>query len=388
MPALRTKSNKKFMVLSAIGILMVVDHHTFTALNLFGSYLPYNSFFMPMFMFISGYFNKVDSSTNLGKYILKKLRTLLFPYFLITLIVLGLQFLMNLFKTGETVSYPVTYILERVVTTGAPIMIATPMWFVITLFATLLIYAILKKILGRIWNSYVFLGIFVVLHFLSVYLSKTLDPDTIYWFLLPLKVLFFLPFLELGIIYRDKLEKKHESLPGGAKLGILIGLLLINMARTMYLPLPYDLAFDSIDDLSGFTSPYLVTPLLSSIIGILFWLTLVDIIGKPFYESRFVNYMSCNTFWIMGLHITFFNILNCILMAINENIVELSYFDVEAFRETEWYYWELSPNFKLAYVVIGILGPLGLKLIYDLICSFLSGLFTKKKQAESSGQST
>ena len=45
------------MVLSAIGIFMVVDHHTFTAVNLLGDFIPYNSFFMPMFVFISGYFN-------------------------------------------------------------------------------------------------------------------------------------------------------------------------------------------------------------------------------------------------------------------------------------------------------------------------------------------
>lgn len=76
----RNKSNKKFMVLSAIGILMVVDHHTFTALNLFGDYIPYNSFFMPMFVFISGYFNKVDTSTRLLPYIGKKIRTLLLPF--------------------------------------------------------------------------------------------------------------------------------------------------------------------------------------------------------------------------------------------------------------------------------------------------------------------
>ena len=68
------------MVLSAIGILMVVDHHTFTALNLFGDYIPYNSFFMPMFVFISGYFNKVDTSTRLLPYIGKKIRTLLLPF--------------------------------------------------------------------------------------------------------------------------------------------------------------------------------------------------------------------------------------------------------------------------------------------------------------------
>ena len=62
------------MVLSALGILMVVDHHTFTALNLFGDYIPYNSFFMPMFVFISGYFNKVDSSTKLLPYFGKKIK--------------------------------------------------------------------------------------------------------------------------------------------------------------------------------------------------------------------------------------------------------------------------------------------------------------------------
>ena len=53
MAELRSKSNKKFMLLSAIGIFMVVDHHTWTALNLFGDFIPYNSFFMPMFVFIS-----------------------------------------------------------------------------------------------------------------------------------------------------------------------------------------------------------------------------------------------------------------------------------------------------------------------------------------------
>ena len=76
----RTKSNKKFMLLSAIGIVMVADQHTFTAFNIFGKFLPYNSFFMPMFVFISGYFNKVNSDTRLSSYVGKKIRSLLVPY--------------------------------------------------------------------------------------------------------------------------------------------------------------------------------------------------------------------------------------------------------------------------------------------------------------------
>ena len=118
--------------------------------------------------------------------------------------------------------------------------------------------------------------------------------------------------------------------------------------------------------------------MVSSIVGILFWLTLVDLIGKPLYESKFVNYMSSNTFWIMGLHIAFFNIVNCILMFINNNLIGLKYFNVELFQITEWYFWDLSPNLKLLYLVAGILGPLGLKWICDLICS-LPG---RRKQVE------
>lgn len=366
----RNKSNKKFMVLSAIGIFMVVDHHTFTAVNLLGDFIPYNSFFMPMFVFISGYFNKVGPDTKLWAYTRRKLKTLLLPYLIITLLVLAFQWLINLFKTGETDSFPsgyLSYMLERVVTSGAPFALVSPMWFVITLFATLMVYMLLKKLLGKVWNSYVMFVIFLVLHLTAVYLAKNVDPDTLHWYLVLLKVMFFLPFLELGILYRDKAEKKHTELGGGWKLLILISLLVINMIRTIYLPNAYDVAFDSIDDLSGFTSPFIVTPLISSIVGILFWLTVVDIIGKPFYESRFVNYLSNNTFWIMGMHILFFNVFNCILLTVTKYIVYLPYFDVEAFQESEFYYWEISPNIKLAYVIVGILGPLGIKLICDKI---------------------
>ena len=374
MAEVRGKTNKKFMVLSAIGIFMVVDHHTFTALNLFGDYIPYNSFFMPMFVFISGYFNKVGTETKLLPYIGKKAKTLLLPYAGISILVFVIQQLINLIKTGGIVPLPsgyLMYVLERVITSGSPFQLVTPMWFVISLFFTLLFYALLKKLLNKIWNNFVMFGIFSILHFLSVFLAQNIGEESLHPFLLPLKVLFLLPFLELGIIYKKYLEEKLTRISGGWKIGLLILLLLVNVIRTSYLPNAYDVAFDSIDELAGFTSPFFVTPMLSSVIGILFWLTLTDLIAKPLYESRFVNFMSCNTFWIMGLHILFFNIFNCVLLLIDK-IMELPYFDAEAFRESEWYFWEISPNIKLAYLVIGILGPLGLKWICDRIKKSLS----------------
>ena len=380
----RSKSNKKFMVLSALCIFMVVDHHTFTAFNFFGDLIPYNSFFMPLFVFISGYFNKVDRGTKMLPYIWKKIRTLLIPYAGLSLFAFGIELLMDCFKLGtppEVPSWYLTYALERVATIGAFSPIVGPMWFVLPLFLALLVYAVLKKLLSKIWNSIVAMTVFCVLHLLVIYLAKTTDPEAIKYFLIPLKALFFMPFLELGIIYRDQLENLHDRIPVGGKIGLMAGLLLLNLVRTMYLPNSYDIAFDSIDDLSGFTSPYLITPLESAAVGIIFWITMVDLIGRAFHESKFVNFMSCNTFWIMGLHVTFFNILNCILMAVSENIVTLPFFDAEYFRETEWYFWEISPAFKIVYVFVGILGPLGLKWLWDRLVLLVGKPFRKKTAA-------
>ncbi len=385
MSAQRTKSNKKFMILSAIGIFMVVDSHTFTCFNILGNFMPYNSFFMPMFVFISGYFNKVDSSTKLWPYFIKKVRSLLVPYTGISLAVFGIQQLINWIKLGDEMT-PVpqgyfAYVLDRVVTVGSFGAIAEATWFVISLFVTLMVYAILKKLLHGIWNSYVMLALFTAAHIFVVYLAKNTDPQYLTYLLVPLKCLFLMPFLEMGVIYRNHIEKKHESLPAGFKIGLMFALLVVNAVRTLYLPNAYDLAFDRINDLSGFYSPYYVTPLISSIVGILFWLTFVDLIAKPVGESRFVNYMSCNTFWIMGFHILFFNIVNCILMLISRHIAALPCFDIESFMESEWYFWEIGNNAKILYVLAGVLGPLLFKWIFDKISSPVRNKYNGIKSA-------
>lgn len=381
----RTKSNKKFMILSAIGIFMVVDSHTFTCFNVLGNFMPYNSFFMPMFVFISGYFNKVDFSTKLWPYFIKKVRSLLVPYAGISLTVFGIQQLINWIKLGDEMT-PVpsgyfAYVLDRIVTIGSFGAIAEATWFVIALFVTLMVYAILKKLLRGIWNSYVMLALFTAAHIFVVGLVKNSDPNALTYLLVPLKCLFLLPFLEMGVIYREHVEKKHAGLPAGFKIGLMFALLVINAVRTLYLPDPYDLAFDRINDLSGFYSPYYVTPLISSIVGILFWLTFVDLIAKPVGESRFVNYVSCNTFWIMGFHILFFNILNCILMLISQHMVAIPGFDVESFKGSEWYFWEIGNNAKILYVLLGVLGPLFFKWIFDKISSPIRNKYNRIKNA-------
>ena len=64
---MKEKSNKQFMILSAIGIIQVVICHLATDIKLTGYIFPYTSFFIPMFIFISGYFYKVEKENNLAK---------------------------------------------------------------------------------------------------------------------------------------------------------------------------------------------------------------------------------------------------------------------------------------------------------------------------------
>ena len=358
------KTNKKFMVLSALGIIMVVDAHCWGALNLFSFFIPYNSFFMPMFVFISGYFNKIDMNTNMWIYLKRKIKTLLLPYFGISLAALIIEWLINCYKLNTAPAFSITYILKsfkNVYYSGEITGIAASLWFVPMLFSVQIVYAFLKKALYRQWNSKEILVFFYTLHFYVVWYAKkySVEPSKFLLF----KILFFLPFIELGIIYRDELEARLQKVN---HLLLLLILLIINTIRIMIMPSESDIAFNNLSTLSGFTSPYYVTPFISSVIGILFWVEIVDLIGPLFYESRIINYISENTFSIMGFHIVFSNFLNCILYAINK-IIPITEFDITKFQRSSMYRWEYFPQFRLAYFLVGLFGSLALKQIYDCL---------------------
>ncbi len=374
--ALKTrKSNKKFMVLSAIGIIMVVDAHSWTSLNLFASHIPYNSFFMPMFVFISGYFNKVGSETDLRSYIVKKIRKLLLPYLAFSLSLMVVEQLINLILRGGIKYDFHEDVLRSLVgiIIGIPYSIASPLWFVYSLFLVQITYAVIKKLLCRHWNSYVMFTIFCLFNMGSVYIVKTFEPG-ILWAIL-LKCLFFISFIELGIIFREKIEPALSSLKKGWNVVLLLALLIINSLRITFLSDPYFLTFPA-QYLDEFPSPYVITPLISSFIGILFWVTVAETIGEAFRDNKAVNYMSENTYWIMGLHVLFFDILNCILLFINNFIYPLPDF---SYSEISWsYFWYPVEQFRILYLAFGLTGPLLIRFLFGRMSSRVAQLRGRK----------
>lgn len=141
--------------------------------------------------------------------------------------------------------------------------------------------------------------------------------------------------------------------------------MLVNLIRMMILPKPSDIEVGWLYELTGFKSPYIITPLVSSAIGILFWTTLVDVIGRPLYENRMINYISENTIYVLGYHVFFFNVLNCILKTVNSYIISLPDFSDELFIQSNYYFWNPIGKFNLVYLIIGLAGPLAVKYEFD-----------------------
>ena len=57
-----------------------------------------NKKFMPMFVFISGYFNRIDESSNLAEYIKSRIKKLLLPFFEISILIWIVECFINYFR--------------------------------------------------------------------------------------------------------------------------------------------------------------------------------------------------------------------------------------------------------------------------------------------------
>ncbi len=362
----QSKSNKQFMILSAIGILLVVVCHFAGSINILNDVFPYSSFFMSLFIFISGYFYSTKKEEHVGKSILHKFKKIIVPFFLINLFY---GIFCTVMRSYGIVDY------------GAPISLYTlfvqpfinnnqfvfnfPSWFVPVLFVTYCVYLLIHKFIikGKKINEIIGLVIFIIFNMLAIYfndIARQEDLRTLF-----LKVAFFLPFFEIGYLYKMYLQKYEEKLNTPIYLAILVifNLVLIGIFG--------DLNYD-MHEFSGF-SPYVFLPLLSSMTGILFWLRISKILASFLGDSKIVNSISNHTFSIMSHHIVHLFIFNVILYMIHLKY-QIPYFDVEKLTNAWIYIYEV-PGWNLLlqsfYVVLGIGGPILGNKIWEKVTSTL-----------------
>ena len=90
---MRTKErNFTFDLLYALAIIMVVDDHTYSQLGILKGIFPYDSFFMPLFVFAYGYFYKKQ---EVAKNIKHKTKKILMPYMIWNIVMLGITMVID-----------------------------------------------------------------------------------------------------------------------------------------------------------------------------------------------------------------------------------------------------------------------------------------------------
>lgn len=345
----KEKTNKQFMLLSALGILFVVDAHAWSPLGFMTNFFPYNSFFMPMFCFISGYFFDIKCTVFLKAYIIRKAKRLLLPYFISNFFYIIVVSALNdrgIILYGKQFSLYVLFVEPFV--DGMSVEFTNPAWFVPVLFMVVVLYALIRKLFLHFWNNKIATVTFVVLGAFSIYVSRK-GYNTLG--MLPvLKTFFMIQFFQLGVIYHCEWEGYFRKV---SKLTVFILTIVINTVL-MYI-YPEGIWFNDISTMSGFLTNNCFLPLITSVTGISFWLKVTELLVSVLGNNRIVNYISNSTYTIMFHHILFFNLYNLFLSVFPYTA---EYFDMEVFRATAWYRFEPNPSMRVFYVLVGMAGPL------------------------------
>lgn len=328
------------MILSALGILFVVDVHLGQPLSVLTNVFPYDSFFMPMFAFISGYFFKERtccSRKDVANYIFSKFRKLLLPY-------LGWVIFYNslsaiLFKSGvwEIRGLSLREMIYRIVTSGVTSAFNSPAWFAPLLFGVCVTYCALRWLLRRIWNEHLILILFMAAGTAAVILARTgFNVPLHYMFL---KVPFFLQFFHLGFYFHKFLENRFDQFNS-----VLTCLAAVSVNLALISRYGSSIEFPICSSMSGFRSENPVLPFLTSVTGISFWLKISKALVPLLGQNRLINYISDNTFFIMTHHIGVKHLfIGLCLLGYQNGISAFSGIDTQQFLSDGLYQYEAHP---------------------------------------------
>ena len=368
------KTNKKMMLLSCIGILLVVFGHTNNGLKFGNDIFPIYSFHMVLFVFISGYFYNEKNEDNLFKkdgYIVKKIKKLVITYFIWNLIygiIVTIFRLNNIVSFGKPITFN-TFFIEPWIN-GHQYIFNLSAWFILALFLVNIVYIIFRKCLKRIkvWDDYVFLFLFFIIALFSVYMAKNIKIREYYPII---RTGFFMFFYHLGYIYKNKIEGKF-------RINTIVYLLTLITINIMLIKI--DNRIDYNMALLDFKNKYLFTPILAGITGVLFFLKISEKLEPICGNNKIINYIGNNTFDIMMHHLFWIFITNLIIFKLVP-ILDLRGFDVEKFR-TSIYYFYTANIYKIVlfYTIIGISIPLIVKYFYEKIIISLNNKYIKKLQ--------
>ena len=352
------KLNYQMLILQTIGIILVVVGHV-GGIGLFSDWFPISSFHMPLFVFISGYFYKKEYDNCVGKFILKKAKRLLIPYFMwnmfygIIMNIANLKLHMNVW-VGKL---DFEFLFLEPWRTGHQFSINVAAWFVLSLFLVEVVTVLFRKAISyiKLDNEYIIFCAILIAGLIGVfYANRGYNTG---WYLTLVRMLFLLPFYQLGFLYKSKLENNDKL----NNLSYFSALFFIQFILfRVYKELDISVVF------CQFNKNSIIQPYLSALTGILFWLRVSKILVPSLDKSNLIRSIGKNTWSIMMHHQFVFFVINCIIYK-TYSIFNLKGFEIEKFKSSIWYTYS-SGDFRsnIFYVFAGIMIPVLIVMFFDL----------------------
>lgn len=362
------EKNKKFVILSGISIILVMMGHLDLNLLTFGGFLPYYSYHVMLFVFISGYFYNPEAENHILNYIKRKILHLLLPY-AIWNVIYGL-FITVIHKSslgvwfGEDISF--FNLLIAPFTSGHQYMLHAASWFVPALFLLQLCNLLGRCLLSFIerkflfspftkkdntstWyqnnREYIIALLYFFIGFAVVFLAKR---GSVYdFYKLPGRLMLMAPIYQLGRLYKSNLEKK-DTLPSILYFAILFILQFVVIRYTGG-SVNYSVVW-----VTGFANGVFM-PYITSIIGIMFWLRIAKLLTKlPSFPI--LTWIGEHTFSIMMHHLFGFFLFNSMLYYFHKNLGQFPLFDIATYQGDIYYTYCSSGGNKLWYILYIAIG--------------------------------
>lgn len=302
--------NMSFRLLTGIGVLLVIFGHYGAQHLTFGGLYPYDTYHMPLFFFISGYFFKIQNSSNLPHvflYIRKKALHLLLPYLAWNL-VYGViaQFLEHnsiyRFSMGSA-SLNFRSLLLTPFGLGEGYIYNVAGCFLGALFLVQVFNCLFQWLLHKLpaGSDHLLIALYLVLSCAVIVISRQ-ESSSLWQYGIP-RNLYLLFWYGFGRFYRCHLENYDARLPFAASLviNVVLTCLMIGLFGNE-LEIVY---------LSNFIGP-LPYIYIRAALGIWFWLRLVRLLTPILEHSRFLIFLADHSFSFMmhqGLVGLVFNML-------------------------------------------------------------------------------
>jgi fucose 4-O-acetylase-like acetyltransferase len=348
--------NLKFTYLKAIGIVLIVVGHSSGGgiiNNLWDGWFPPYSFHVPLFVFVAGYF--YEEILSAARYVWKRFRRLVIPFYAWNLFY-GILITILVYTGFTNVGNPITlqnFFINPWTTADSGYAFNSMTWFAIWLFSVQAVYTIIRKTI-KLRNEY---GLFVgclaagltgtYLSTIGLY-SQPLDAQLI-------KLLFGLPFIQLGYLYRVKLEKYDKP--------SIKSLILVFIIQGVIIAVfPSQFPFGFVVAGGVFNNVYL--PFITSLTGIYFWLQVSAILSSKLGSIKVLRYIGNHTWDIMVHHIFAFWLLSTFFFAIAAPA-----FNVAQYRTNILYVYAINgdTHFLILYVFVGLVVPLLIFMIQSKI---------------------